>query len=55
MVQIPKKKTAQMLRSAEDRLELKIIYVYWIPCDCGEVYVGQSGRTIQARYKEHQR
>ena len=26
-----------------------------IPCECGEVYIGQSGRSIQLRIKEHNR
>ena len=29
--------------------------MYSIPCECGKVYVGQSGRTIQHRIKEHAR
>ena len=29
--------------------------VYSIPCECGEVYIGQSGRSIQLRIKEHNR
>jgi hypothetical protein len=54
-VQIPKKKTAQMLRSAKGGLEHRVPGVYRIPCECGKVYVGQSGRTVEARYQEHQR
>jgi hypothetical protein len=26
-----------------------------IPCECGNVYIGQSGRSIQLRIKEHSR
>jgi hypothetical protein len=29
--------------------------VYSIPCECGKVYTGQSGRSIQLRIKEHNR
>jgi predicted GIY-YIG superfamily endonuclease len=29
--------------------------VYSIPCECGRVYIGQSGRSIQLRIKEHNR
>jgi hypothetical protein len=29
--------------------------IYKIPCECGKVYVGQSGRSIQLRIKEHER
>ena len=25
------------------------------PCECGKVYIGQSGRSIQLRLKEHDR
>jgi len=28
---------------------------YSIPCECGRVYIGQSGRSIQLRIKEHNR
>jgi hypothetical protein len=28
---------------------------YNIPCECGKVYIGQSGRSIQLRIKEHER
>ena len=27
--------------------------VYRIPCECGKVYIGQTGRPIQERIKEH--
>jgi len=26
-----------------------------MPCECGRVYIGQSGRSIQLRIKEHNR
>jgi len=26
-----------------------------IPCECGKVYIGQSGRSVQLRKKEHER
>jgi hypothetical protein len=26
-----------------------------MPCECGKVYMGQTGRTIEARLKEHRR
>jgi hypothetical protein len=32
---------------------LKAPGVYQIPCKCGKVYVGQTGRSIQAKCKEH--
>jgi len=27
--------------------------VYKIPCECGEVYIGETGRAMQDRIKEH--
>jgi hypothetical protein len=29
--------------------------MYRIPCECGKVYIGQTGRSIEARCKEHMR
>ena len=29
--------------------------VYRIPCECGKVYIGDTGRPIQDRIKEHDR
>jgi predicted GIY-YIG superfamily endonuclease len=29
--------------------------IYRMPCECGKVYMGQTGRTIEARVKEHRR
>jgi hypothetical protein len=40
-IHIPKRKTAQMLRSAKDGLELKVPGVYRIPCGCRKLHVGQ--------------
>jgi hypothetical protein len=48
-------KNRQLLRTAKDNLGLKIPGVYRIPCECGKVYIGQTGRSIEARYKEHMR
>jgi hypothetical protein len=45
----PKRKTAQMLRSAKAELELKVPGVYRILLECGKVYVLDSGKTIEAR------
>jgi len=36
-------------------LGLRTPGVYSIPCECGRVYIGQSGRSIQIRIKEHNR
>ena len=34
---------------------LKSISVYRIPCECGKVYIGETGRAMQDRIKEHDR
>jgi hypothetical protein len=34
---------------------LKVPGVYRIPCECRKVYVGQAGRSIETRCKEHMR
>jgi hypothetical protein len=36
-------------------LGLKVEGIYCVPCECGKVYVGQTGRTIEIRCKEHMR
>jgi hypothetical protein len=54
-VHVPKKKNRQLLRTVKDNLGLKIPGVYHIPCECGKVYIGQTGRSIEARCKEHMR
>jgi hypothetical protein len=28
--------------------------VYRIPCECGKVYIGQTGHSVDTRLKEHQ-
>jgi hypothetical protein len=37
-----------------DRKE-RTLGIYSIPCECGKVYIGQSGQTIQHCFKEHSR
>jgi hypothetical protein len=44
-----------MLRSVKDDLGLNVPGRYRIPCECGEVYVGLTGRSIKTRCKEHRR
>jgi predicted GIY-YIG superfamily endonuclease len=52
---IPPKKTHSHLPAEKDPLGLKTPGVYSIPCECGSVYIGQSGRTISTRIVEHSR
>jgi hypothetical protein len=39
----------------KDDLGLKTSGMYSIPCECDQVYIGQTGRSIEARIKEHRR
>lgn len=34
------------LRSIEDNLGLRPAGLYSIPCECGNIYIGQTGRKI---------
>jgi hypothetical protein len=49
------RKVFSYLPPVKDALELKTPGIYRIPCECGRVYIGQSGRSIQIRIKEHNR
>ncbi|XP_025997189.1 uncharacterized protein LOC113005620 [Solenopsis invicta] len=52
----PQKKIAQLLPNPKDqRSSLETPGVYKIPCVCGKVYIGETGRKISTRIKEHQR
>jgi hypothetical protein len=53
-VHIPAK-NIHLLRPVKDKLGLKAAGIYRILCECGKVYVGQTGQTIEARPKEHRR
>jgi hypothetical protein len=53
-VHIPAK-NIPLLRPAKDKLGLKTAGIYHIPCECGKVYMGQTGQTIEARLREHRR
>jgi hypothetical protein len=39
----------------KDDLGLRTPGVYSIPCVCGQVYIGQTGQSIETRIKEHHR
>jgi len=54
-VALPPRKISTYFPPVKDALGLRIPGVYSIPCECGKVYVGQSGRSIQLRIKEHNR
>jgi hypothetical protein len=52
-VTLPPRKIVSYFSPVKDSLGLKTPGVYSIPCECGRVYIGQSGRSIQLRIKEH--
>jgi hypothetical protein len=43
------------LQSVKDNLGLKTPGVYSIPCECGQVYIGGTGHSIDNSLKEHHR
>jgi hypothetical protein len=43
------------LPPVKDALGIRKPGIYSIPCECGRVYIGQSGGSIQIRLKEHNR
>jgi hypothetical protein len=54
-IHIPARTSIHMLGSVKDKLGLKVPGIYRIPCECSKVYIGQTGRTIETRCKEHMR
>jgi len=52
---VGRKKISSYLPPVKDALGLKTPGIYRIPCECGKVYIGQSGRSIHLRIKEHDR
>jgi len=52
---IPPKEISSYLPPTKDAPGLRTPDLYKIPCECGKVYIGQSGRSIQLRVKEHAR
>jgi hypothetical protein len=51
----PTTKIASYLPPVKETLGRRTPGIYSIPCECGKVYIGQSGRTIQHCIKEHSR
>jgi len=54
-VALPPRKIFNYLPQVKDALGLRIPVIYSIPCECGRIYIGQSGWSIQLRIKEHNR
>lgn len=41
-----------MVKGKPDKLHVKGV-VYSIPCECGSLYIGGTGRTLRTRLMEH--
>ena len=54
-VALPPRKIFSHLPPVKDALGLRTPGIYSIPCDCGRVYIGQSGRPVQLHITEHNR
>jgi len=52
-VTIPPRKISSYMPPTKDAPGLRTPGIYRIPCECGKVYIGQSGRSIQLRIREH--
>jgi hypothetical protein len=48
-------KLSSLIRPVKEHLGLRTPGVYRIPRECGRVYIGQAGRSVDIRLKEHQR
>jgi hypothetical protein len=46
-IPLPPKKISNYLPPVKDAMGLKTPSIYSIPCECGKVYIGQSGQSIQ--------
>jgi predicted GIY-YIG superfamily endonuclease len=47
-------KLSSLLCLVKDHLGLRTPKVYRIPCECGRVYIGQTGHSVDNRLKKHQ-
>jgi hypothetical protein len=54
-VAIPPRKIAIYMPPTKYAPGLRTPGTYNIPCECGKVYIGQSGRSIQLRIKDNER
>jgi hypothetical protein len=55
IVALPYRKIASYLPPVKDVICIKTPGICRISCECGTVYIGQSGRSIHLRIKEHDR
>ena len=54
-VAITPRKISSYMPPTKNAPGLRTPGIYKIPCECGKVHIGQSGRSIQLRIKEHER
>ena len=54
-VAIPPRKISSYIPPTKNPPGLRTPDIYKIACECGKVYIGQSGRSIQLRIEEHDR
>ena len=54
-VTIPPRKISSYMPPTKDAPGLRTPGIYKIPCECGKVYIRQSGRSVQLQIKEHGR
>jgi hypothetical protein len=54
-VTLPLRKIFNYLPTVKDALGLRTLGIYSIPCECGRVYIGLSGRSMEIRIKAHNR
>jgi hypothetical protein len=50
-IAIPPTKISDFLPKIKDDLGLRTPGIYSIPCECGKVYIGQTGRTTDIELK----
>jgi hypothetical protein len=48
-------KLYSLFRPVKNHLGLRTPGVYRIPCECGRVYIGQTGCSVDIKLNEHQR
>ena len=51
---IPLRQQLMTVKGKLDKHDVKGI-VYSIPCECGSLYIGETGRTLKTRLMEHKR
>ena len=54
-VALPPRKISSYMPPTKDPPGLRTPGIYKIPCECGKVYIGQSGRSVHLQIKEHGR